>query len=471
MSKVLFVQGAVYENMSAMALSAFLKAHGHDVHLLVPSLERDYVAAASSYDPDIIAISSGTGSHVLDLTLALELRAHSQCTVVMGGPHATFYPETVNTPGLDAICRGEGEEAFLDLADAVDTAQPIDSIPNLWVKTDTGVSRNPVRGLIQNLDNLPFMDRSLYDRYAKVLYTGVFRVLATRGCPYDCTFCFNHAQKKLYQSGGGRYVRSRSVPNVIAELKNILSHFRVRHFRFVDDNLTLAKGWLIQLLEAYRREVRVPFTALCRADELDEDVIIALKDSGCRSVSFGIESGNERIRNSVLKKGLSNQAIVRAASLLHKHRLPFATYNILGLPTEGLSEALETLDMNIRIRPAFANCNMLMAFPGTQIYDEAHSRGLAEQVDPYLPTNLDRAIHIQDRPAIEKLQNLFALIVMVPLLRRFLRPLLRVCPNVVARRLPLLANALRAWRVFGASPFSVVRIGRHVRRSIKELGM
>ena len=471
MSKLLFVQWAVYENLGAMALAAFLKAHGHDVKLLIAPLERDYVTAASRFGPDIIGISSGTGNHIFDLALALKLKENFQCAVVMGGPHATFYPEVICKAGLDAVCRGEGEEALLEVAEAFDTGQPIDSIPNLWVKTEHGVSRNPMRRLIADLDELPFMDRSLYSQYDRVLRTGVFRVLTTRGCPYDCTFCFNHAQKKLYQALPGRYVRSRSVRNVIDELKSILSRFRVRQFRFVDDNITLDKKWLMQFLESYEREVHVHFTALCRADELDEEVIVALRESGCRNVSFGIESGNEEIRNAVLKKNLPNDTIVRAAALLHKHSLPFATYNILGLPTEGLQEALETLDINIRIRPAFANCNMLVAFPRTQIYEEAFARGLAEEVDPDLPTNLEGAIRLKDRPSIEKLQKLFALIVMAPILRRFVRPLLRLCPNRLIRRLPLLTSGVRAWRIFGASPLSVLRIGRLVRRSLRELGI
>ena len=142
-----------------------------------------------------------------------------------GGPHATFFPEMIAEQGVDGVCRGEGEEALLDLVGAMERGEPVTPIPNWWIKADGHTHRNPLRPLIADLDQLPPPDRKLV--YERDRYTGRSRLkhfITGRGCPYNCAYCYNQAWSALY-GGKGRLVRGRSVESVVVELRWMKAHY------------------------------------------------------------------------------------------------------------------------------------------------------------------------------------------------------------------------------------------------------
>ena len=319
---------------------------------------------------NLVAFSATTNKFPYVTTFSQWTKEFSPVLTICGGVHPTLEPESaIQAEGLDAICVGEGENAIIDLCDCLQSNKDITSIPNIWSKKDGEIYRNSPRPLINNLDSLPFPDRDIFD-YASLYHesNGAASVMASRGCPYDCAYCCNRAIRSIYE--GQRYVRFRSVPNVINELKQILTRYPfIRKFAFDDDILPLNKAWFEEFTAEYRKEVRVPFTCNVRPNLMTEDLARQLKEAGCDQANIGIESGNLYIREEVLNRHLSDEQIISTAGLLKNEGIKVYTYNMVGLPQESIKEILDTIKMNARVSPDMAQVSMFYPYHGTKLFE------------------------------------------------------------------------------------------------------
>jgi radical SAM superfamily enzyme YgiQ (UPF0313 family) len=357
-----------------------LKTHGHECHVLVEPLEkRSLVEKAVSLNPDIVAFSCLTWDFHWALETARSIKEKISSLVVLGGTHITLNPEeAISHSQVDIICRGEGEHPMLELADAVDGGLDYHGIQNLWVKLDDRVIRNEIRDLIENLDDLPFPDRSLYTKYPFFQKRGKRPLHMGRGCPFSCSFCHNASKRELYK-GKGRYVRWRSMESILEEIKDIRSNNYIKVLHFIDDSFGINREWfknLIHGISAMPGE-KLALQGSMRADMVTEDLCQALKEYSVRylRLRFAIESGNENFRMQVLKKQISNDTLMHAAFLLRQHGISFITYNIVGFPGETIEQALETLRLNIKLHPKLAICFVFQPFPGTELADYAVKKG------------------------------------------------------------------------------------------------
>ncbi len=434
--RVVFVQKDVFAKPAVMALSAMAKQAGHRCFVVIADLENDPVRAVAMLKPQVIAFSITTAELAFMRTQGPTLRAAcGDAVMICGGPHPTFYPEVIDEPYLDAVCRGEGDEAFPEFLNALASAGDTAHLPNFWVKKDGRVYDNVVRPLIDDLDHLPFYDRDIYTRYGlyakkgrDILYHRV--VMAGRGCPKACAFCFNQNYNRLYK-GKGRVVRRRSVPHLIAELRVLKQSGKVRFITLDDDSFTLApRSWLVEFCSSYERAVGLPFKINSTADALDEDLVKRLKRAGCHAVKMGLESGNERVRNLILSKNLSEADIVAAAGLLKKHGIRFQTFNMVCCPEENMNMALETYALNRRIRPDFVWCSLLNPYPGTAIFDFCKQKGWISSSLHACETGssyfTDSPLLIPEKQAMVHLQKLMNAAVILNLPERVLRVLVRL---------------------------------------------
>lgn len=429
MAKIAFYQNVVYPNLGIMYLSAALKDAGHQVEVFVKADIPDDAMAAeslSAFAPDIAAFSLVTGDHPWALRMArlLKDQAAGRLVTVFGGPHPTFYPEFIAEDAVDVICIGEGEEAFCELAEYVDAGKPIQGIRNLHVKTIAGIVKNEVRPLRQGLDELPFPDRSLYLSKYPFMRLSHMAVMAGRGCPYTCSYCFNESLQALYR-GKGPYVRQRSPGNVLAEIEELVRAYHPRTIYFQDDVFTLNREFLAAFLPAYRQRVGLPFICLSRAEQLTDEMIRLLTAAGCKRLFWGIESGNEALRRNILKRNFSNADIVAKAALLKRHGLKFRTYNILGIPGETVENARETVELNIRIRTDYPWCSVLSPYPKTGIAAE-YERLCGAPVDV---NRIGASFFTTQYPVpreVQNLQKLFYWIVKLPLLYPVFRQLVKL---------------------------------------------
>lgn len=426
--KILFIyRNEFVEPLGIMTLSSFLKQHGRDCYFIDIKFEKNFIKELEKISPDIIAYSVTTGKHKFYQKLNQELKKKFKFFALFGGPHCTFFPEFIYKEGVDAICRGEGEFAFLELVDGLEKGNDITKIKNLWVKINSEVYKNEVRDLIEDLDALPFPDRELINKYNHYRKTWIRFALSGRGCPYRCTYCFNSSYNKIYQ-GKGRIIRKRSVGNVIKELKFIKDTYWPKRFHFMDDTFNLDYKWLLEFCDAYKKEINIPLLAIIRLNLVNEGIVRALKDAVCITAVSSIESGNEYMRNVILKRGISEKQIIDANRLLRKYGIRRVMQNIVGLPDETLDMAFETLALNIKCKPTYSLVSIFQPYPMTELSEYSKQRGyFSGDVNLF-----DESLHnisvmkIKDIEKMERLHHLFSLTVAFPILLPLTKILIRL---------------------------------------------
>ena len=275
---------------------------------------------------------------------------------------------------------GEAEETLLELCEALSEGADHSRVAGLWAsRADWSVVRNPARPLQTDLDSLPFPDRSIFD---PALFCADQHprgtVMASRGCPFNCTYCSNHAQKSVYPNPE-KYVRFRSPGNVIAEIEEMLaSDGRIEYIRFDDDILTTDREWFAELSALYRERVRMPFICNSRVNFMNEELARELAEMGCEVVCMGIESGNPWLREEVLNRHMSDAKIIRAFAACHEAGMKTVSTNMFGLPLEETSMVLDTIKMNGRCHPDTIQVSTFIPYPGTELFRLCDEKDLIE---------------------------------------------------------------------------------------------
>ncbi|MFC2015671.1 B12-binding domain-containing radical SAM protein [Chloroflexota bacterium] len=429
---MLFVAEQIdYEPQGIMYLSSGLKAAGHEVELAVAS-HRDPLAVALEFQPDVVAYTVITGSqrYYLDLNRRLKVEL-PEFFAAFGGAHPTFFPEMIEEEGVDGICRGEGEGAIVDLVDALARGGPDEAtdIPNWSFQHGGDIITNAVRPYVEDLDSLPFPDRALvYERAPMAAQGKIKHFLAGRGCPYNCTYCFNHALSEIYRDKGKRF-RLRSVDNVIEEVSWVQEHYPLEHVVFVDDTFVLSNEWLAEFAEEYPRRVGIPFFCNSRANLVTEEQVRLLKIAGCHTVSMGIEVASDEIRNGLLKRRMSREQILEASHLIRKAGMRLTTTNMIGLPTSTLEDDLDTLELNIEAKPSYAHVMIFQPYPLTELGEFTRENdwmvGTFDDIGEVAWDHSVLKFDAEHKRGLEVLQRFFAIGVewprSLPLIRRLMR--------------------------------------------------
>jgi anaerobic magnesium-protoporphyrin IX monomethyl ester cyclase len=380
-ARVLFLQNIEYDFPGVMYISALVKSKGHDCDLLIETKPHKIVQYARKSSFDIFAFSMMSGVHhwALDITNELK-KVFPDVPVIYGGVHPTYFPEVIYQGPVDIICIGEGEFPMLDLMDALDKKEDYSHIQNLWVKKDSKVIKNPMRSSVEDLDVYPIPDRELYyAKYSNLRNTQTKSLLASRGCPYSCSFCFNKKLKEMY-SGKGKYVRYHSVNRVIEEMQYLKNNYPLKTINISDDIFILDRKRAINVLnKMIETKVAIPFFCLTRSNLLDEVLVRKLKEAGCVGGWFGMESGNEKLRQEVLNKNITNEQIIKGALLLHKYGIKFRAYCMIGTPGETLENAFETINLNIQIKTDFPWCSIYTPYSKTQLVEYAVKSGFLDK--------------------------------------------------------------------------------------------
>lgn len=378
MARILFLQTVQFEFVGVMSIAAYLKREGHQVDLLLEGEEgSEFFAKIKAYGPDLIAFSAMTGDHVRCLEIAAQVKKMVNAPVLMGGPHPTFFPETVEHPALDIICRGEGEEAAAELCKRLDEGADYSEVRNLWVKRNGTISRNDVGPGENELDHYPLPDREIYYKYPYLRDYPTKPFITARGCPYLCSFCFNRDFNRMYH-GKMKVLRRHSPQRAVEEMRRVKDRYPLKRIFINDDIFILDKEWLERFLPLYRREIGLPFACNVRVNLVDEEIARMLKEGGCYLVMFGIESGDAQLRREVLKKNITDEQIRNAASYFRRYGIRMKTFNIMGLPDETVEKALKTIRMNADIKVDYPWCSILQPYPRTELAEIARSKGLLQ---------------------------------------------------------------------------------------------
>lgn len=420
----------MYERLGIMTLSSVLKGKGHEVQLLLSEElgENEIIRKVKIYKPHILAYSIMTGEHSYHIELNKMVRTHyNDALSVFGGPHPTYSPGMIHKEYVDAICRGEGEIYFPQLIEKYSKNEDYFNTPNFWFKKKDGsIITNELGDLVEDLDKLPNPDRKLmYDADTQLRARGSKLFMSNRGCPYKCTYCFNHAYNKMTK-GHGDMMRYRSVDSVIEEIREVKDNYFLDRVNIDDDIFLLKpKGWLEEFAEKYPKEIGLPILCNVRPNMVSDRVGRLLSKSNVTHVSMGIECGNNEIATKLLKRATKNEKIIEAAEIFNKYKIKVYTLNLVGLPVEDpLKIDLETLDFNLKLKPDFAWSSILYPYPGTELGEIASRHGFFDadfnkvQISNKSESNMnlgDKKTNLQ----INNLHKLMGVIVQFPFLRPF----------------------------------------------------
>lgn len=360
-------------------LSAVLKQHGHstsafDSKISVrKSLENDLLQRMHSFKPDVVGITCREFEREIIKKVAL-ISKKQGAYVVLGGPYVSGSPdEAISLAGIDAICIGEGEAAFAELADRMAAGRDYFRTKNFWFKTRQGkIIKNNIRPLQEDLDALPIPDRDVF-----LAESNRFEVTAqsSRGCPFNCTYCYNNMLRKVY-AGKGKYVRFRSAANLIKEMRYIEQKYNPPFLPFVDDVFTADRARAVKFFKMYAKEIRIPFSIITRADMIDERLLKVLRKAGCESIAIGVESANDDIRLRVIKKAVTKETLIKAFDAARRAGIYTYSFNIIGSPGETEQTIWETIEFNKRLNPGGIQVSMMAAHKGSDMYNELSKKGM-----------------------------------------------------------------------------------------------
>lgn len=440
------------EPLGILYLAASIRQHGHVASMVVP--KRPNVAQAiREFKPDVIAYSVVTGSqlHYTQLNRWIRTTLGYKALAIYGGPHPTFFPDFIHNEEVDALCVGEGEAALVDLLERLDKGDDYLQTPNWSFRYKGDIVENPVRTLISSLDTIPFPDRSLLDNLRGYAHGRIRAFMASRGCPYNCSYCFNHAWHSLY--AGGKMVHLRSVPNLITEIRDVRTRYNMRSITFYDDIFVSKQAWLEEFAAQYRTEIGLPFECNMRIEQISHRTLALLRDAGCAIIATGIESADEEMRTEVLRRRHTNEQVIEACRLIREYGILLKTYNILGLPPGRIDDDLATVDLNVICKTDIPTASIFQPYPNTDLGERARREGYWDgNVDSLdLGFYRDSPLQLQDKAKIELLQKFFPLAIKVPWLRPLIKRTLALAPIKPFRISIYIGHAgiVSATRLFG----------------------
>ncbi|MBU0467100.1 MAG: B12-binding domain-containing radical SAM protein [Nanoarchaeota archaeon] len=364
---VLFVVEDVrhHSPIGMMQVSAIAKQRGDQTHLGVLSRE-DVLNKIDKLKPNVVAYGGSTGEHKFYERFNSKLKQrHPEIFTVMGGTHATFFPEIMKDAKLDAVVVGEGEQAFKELLDRVERGEDVSGLQNVRTHSQPETTLRP---LIQDLDSLPFPDRSLFFENTENGQAPIKHFMASRGCPYKCSYCFNSPFKGMYP--GEKYVRRHSVGYVLEEILDTLSDYPAEFIKFYDDVLTFrVDDWLREFAQRYKQEVGLSFYCLTRADLMTEEMAKLLKEAGCQTVQMAAESTNDRIRNELLHRNMTKEQMKKAFKICADKGMTVVTNYILGLPGSTVQDDIDAVYFNIEAGVPVPEFPIFQPYPGTELGD------------------------------------------------------------------------------------------------------
>jgi anaerobic magnesium-protoporphyrin IX monomethyl ester cyclase len=431
--KVAIVQRMPYELFGVTHVSSIIKRGGHRCEAFIADWDaKRLLKNIRLYAPDLLAFTLASSDYGWFKQCVSEMRRDKlDMPIMVGGPHATFFPELIEENDVDFVFRGEAEDSLEEFLYSYGDMDKRRSLKGIWAKGEDGtVFKNDLRQLREDLDALPFPDRSIYyDKYSALKARAEKRFFTSRGCPYECAFCHNTALLQLYK-GKGKYVRRFSRERVIREIQAVRDRYVLKIVTFVDDLFCQDIDWLRGFLKIYKKEIGLPFKCYVRADMMTEELVRILKESGLYSIAFGVESGDEKIRMDILNKRVKDADLARCALLLHKWGIRFTTFNIFGTPTETVEDAFKTVEFNIRIKADFPWASILSPYPMTEITRLAKKLNLLPDDFSFskLPSSYFHVspLELPDKYVFENIQKIFYFAVRYPWTFPFFKKLVKI---------------------------------------------
>ena len=370
-------------------------------------IHEDWVAINASYQPDLIALSASEDLWLPGISLINALGPNRALTIA-GGVFPTFAPDlAIGYPEIDLICKGEGEDALVELCNRIADGSPYDNITNLWVKQKNNtVKKNPLS--IVDMDKNPLIDVSLFEesRFYRPMVGKVYRMFPVeifRGCPYSCTYCNSPWQSAMYKEEAQQtFLRRKSFEKIEEELFFYKNEMKAEYLYFWSDTFfSWGRDDFFRFCELYEK-IGLPFWIQTRPETVREDLFTRLKEIGCHRISFGVEHGDYDFRKTVLGRKVTNAKIIDSLWTVKEIGIPFSVNNIIGFPGETYDLAFKTIELNREIPADDRNAYPFTPFHGIPLRRTCDRLGYTKYED--IVESLVASGSILDMPEFPKSQ-------------------------------------------------------------------
>lgn len=389
-----------YPPLGVLYLSAFLKREGHEVQVFDGTFENpeSFPNTVRHFEPEVI----GVYCNMMTRQNALQLRSAIQASNafwIAGGPDPVNYAEDYLSNGFDAIIAGEGELRMAAFLSNLHAPMAWKNVAGLIFREGDQLVYGNGEASVADLDSLPFPDRQAinfeaylecWDRHHN---TRPASLITARGCPYQCTWC-SHS---VY----GFSLRKRSPENVLAELEELNSLYRINRYWYADDVFTVIYDWVLQfrdLLQAHPK-LNHPFETISRAHRITPEMAAALRDLRCERLWLGAESGSQRLLDA-MRRGVNRNQVIEAAQLLHAEGIQVGMFFMWGFLDESLNDILQTVDLAERCLPDTALTTVSYPIKGTPYFQQLDEAGKLAMVHNFRE-GTDRDIVIQGQHSTE----------------------------------------------------------------------
>lgn len=374
--------GSLEPPLGLAYLAANLRENGIEVEIIDCMVERLSMEEAAGRiiekDPVYVGITAvSLDIHNAAYLAGLLKESNPQLITIIGGVHVTALPhETMRRfECLDIAVINEGEIAICELIKALDRKQDISGIRGILFRRGEELIATPPREFITDLDALPLPAWDLLPYLPKYYRSPAYSLdrspssslVTTRGCGSNCTFCF--------QGAFGKNIRMHQAGYVFRMIKHLYHNYGIRNIRILDDNFLLDRKRVENICGMLIKErLKLTFSCLSRVDIITPEILKLLKKAGCWQLIFGIESGSQKILDTVKKK-ITLAQIERAVKLARQAGLKTLGYFMIGFPLETEGTIRETIDFSLRIRLDDFKMNILVPFPGSELYRTAEQFG------------------------------------------------------------------------------------------------
>lgn len=387
-----------YPTSGLLSISAYLKEKGFAVEVFDSTFKnkRQFEQFLSASRPQVVGLYANLMTKYNVLELIRLAKAHN-CTVIVGGPDPPYYAQEYLEFGADVVAVGEGEETLEKLIPLLSDGklERLPGVAGIVYRDENGqIQRTPARSLIPNLDVLPFPDRQAINlqEYLKAWRrqhgVGAVSLITSRGCPYSCTWCSH--------SVFGKTLRKRSPARVAEEVDWLLSTYHPDFLWYADDVFNINHKWLYQYAaELKRRQLRVPFECICRADRMDEDIVGTLREMGCFRLWIGSESGSQRLLDA-MQRGVRAEQVQAMTRLAKRHGIETGMFLMWGFTGENETDVELTIDHVKKADPDVFLTTVAYPIKGTSFFEEERTQGTLVAGSPWCQTN-DREHKIKGR--------------------------------------------------------------------------
>jgi anaerobic magnesium-protoporphyrin IX monomethyl ester cyclase len=363
-----------YAPLGLLYLSSHLRARGFDVEIYDSTFgsREELLRVIETERPSTVGIYGNLTTRRNVLAISSAARAFG-CRVVVGGPEPPNYPEEYLTAGADAIVNGEGEVALEALLRAFAAREELARVPGIQYRDVGGpVARTASAPLIADLDRQPWPDRERIDipRYLHAWRErhgrGSVSVITARGCPYHCRWCSHSVYGKTH--------RRRTPGSVAEEVAWIVERYQPEMLWMADDVFTIHPGWIMKYAEEMRRRnLRIPFECITRADRMSAQMARALAELGCFRVWIGSESGSQKILDA-MQRGVRIDQVRESVRLLRDHGIETGMFLMWGYEGENLTDIEATVEHVKTCRPDIFLTTVSYPIKGTPYYDDVAPR-------------------------------------------------------------------------------------------------